>query len=115
LQSSYRYENRENTLSAVPEKALQHVVVNEFKYNFLSAGSISTKATFSRIQYNGQAQTSLGYIMLDGLLPGNNWLWSVQFERRLSRNVEMSLEYEGRQSATNKSIHTGRATVRAIF
>ena len=115
LQSSYRYENRENTLSPLAEKALQHVVVNEFKYNFLSAGSISTKATFSRIQYNGQAQTSIGYIMLDGLLPGNNWLWSVQFERRLSRNVEMSLEYEGRQSANNQSIHTGRATVRAIF
>ena len=115
IQSSYRFETRNNVLVSDGEKALQNMVVNELKYNFLSAGTISAKATFSRIQYNGQAQTSLGYIMLDGLLPGNNWLWSIQFERRLSRNVEMSLEYEGRKSATNSSIHTGRATVRAIF
>lgn len=115
IQSSYRYEKRENTLVPNGEQAKQHMFVNEFKYNFLSAGSISTKATYSKIQYNGQSQTSIGYIMLDGLLPGNNWLWSVQFDRRLSRNVEMSLSYEGRKPAGTSSIHTGRATVRAIF
>jgi hypothetical protein len=115
VQSSYRFEKRENTMLVDGEKSLQHMLISELKYNFLSAGSISSKTTFTRIQYNGQSQTSIGYIMLDGLLPGNNWLWSVQFDRRLSRNVEMSLSYDGRKPAGAPSIHTGRATVRAIF
>lgn len=115
IQSSYRYEQRKNTLGTYNELAQQHVWVNECKYNFINAGSINAKCTFSKMSFNAPTQTSIAYIMLDGLLPGNNWLWSLQFDRRLSRNVEMSLEYEGRRPAGNAAIHTGRATVRAIF
>ncbi|MGI9192753.1 MAG: hypothetical protein ACR2IL_11595 [Chitinophagaceae bacterium] len=115
LQSSYRYEQRNNTLGIENETAQQQVWMNECKYNFVNAGSINAKLTFSKMAYNAAPQTSIGYIMLDGLLPGNNWLWSLQFDRRLSKNVEINFEYEGRRPAGNATIHTGRATVRAIF
>jgi hypothetical protein len=53
--------------------------------------------------------------MLDGLLKGKNWIWHISFDRRLSKNVEMTLEYDGRKSSGVNAIHTGRASVRAVF
>jgi opacity protein-like surface antigen len=53
--------------------------------------------------------------MLDGLLNGRNWLWSAGLDKRVSKNIEMSLEYEGRRPAGSNVIHTGRASLRAIF
>ena len=53
--------------------------------------------------------------VLDGLLNGRNWLWSAGLDKRVSKNIEMSLEYEGRRPAGSNVIHTGRASLRAIF
>jgi hypothetical protein len=53
--------------------------------------------------------------MLDGLVNGKNWLWQISFEKRLARNIEMALEYEGRKSGSNAIIQTGRASLRAVF
>jgi hypothetical protein len=53
--------------------------------------------------------------MLDGLLPGNNLLWSLDFTKRLLNNVELNFQYEGRKPGDARTIHIGRASVRALF
>jgi len=115
IQSSYKYDFRKNAVQFGGEEAVFNSISMDLKYNFLSAGALNTRFTFSDIVFNGISNSTIGYTMLDGLQNGKNYLWGASIDKRLSRNIEMSLEYEGRKPALNPVIHTGRASVRAVF
>lgn len=115
IQSGYKFDERKNKQIYGNELATLHSLNLDMKYNILSSGSINVKGTFANIHFNGVANSTIGYTMLDGLQAGKNWLWGANFEKRLSRNIEMSLEYEGRKPGSSNPVHTGRASVRAIF
>ncbi|ULT43057.1 hypothetical protein KRR40_05920 [Niabella defluvii] len=57
----------------------------------------------------------MGYIMLDGLLPGTNLLWNLQLTKRLLNNLELNFQYDGRKPGATRTIHTGRASITALF
>ncbi|MBP6455805.1 MAG: hypothetical protein KA275_03655 [Chitinophagaceae bacterium] len=112
---SYRYEERKNTEEFGSENAFSNSFSFETKYNMPNSGSVFAKTTFSTIKFNGNENSGVGYIMLDGLQKGKNWLWQVTFDKKISNNIEMSIEYEGRKTQENAPIHIGRASVRAVF
>ena len=115
ISSSYRYDLRNNTESSLNEKAESHAANLSLKYNIPSSGIINSRFTYNNINYNGDANSSVGYAMLDGLQNGKNYLWTLSFDKRISKSIEMSLQYEGRKAGEAPVIHTGRASVRAIF
>jgi hypothetical protein len=53
--------------------------------------------------------------MLDALLPGKNYLWSVSWERRLGKGLELQLQYDGRLSPGKNAVHTGNLGIRALL
>jgi hypothetical protein len=53
--------------------------------------------------------------MLDGLLPGKNYLWSLGLTKRLMNNLELGFTYDGRKAGVSRSIHVGRASITALF
>jgi hypothetical protein len=53
--------------------------------------------------------------MLDGLLNGKNYLWSLTLNKRLLNNLELSFQYDGRKAGTSKTVHIGRASITALF
>ncbi|MFT3680289.1 MAG: hypothetical protein QM791_08435 [Ferruginibacter sp.] len=114
----YGYDSKKNT-GGYDEKAVSNNLVTEVKYNVLSSGTVNAKFTFNNIDFTyttgGSPNSTVGYIMLDGLLPGKNYLWNLDFTKRLSGNIEMNLQYEGRKPGEARTVHIGRATVRAIF
>ncbi|MFN2458251.1 MAG: hypothetical protein ABR502_08640 [Chitinophagaceae bacterium] len=115
IQSSYRFDNKKNNPLYGGEKSISNAINLETKYNVLQNSSVNGKFTINNIQYNHPTNTTVSYIMLDGLLPGQNFLWSVDFTKRLLNNVELNFQYEGRKPGEARTVHVGRAAIRALF
>ncbi len=115
LLTSYRYDKKNNSPIYGGEESLSNSISLESKYNVLQNSSINGKFTYNNIKFNYPTNTTVSYIMLDGLLPGNNLLWSLDFTKRLLNNVELNFQYEGRKPGEARTIHIGRASVRALF
>ena len=87
----------------------------EIRYTILQSSSIQGKFTYTNIKYPFATNSTLSYVMLEGLLPGKNFLWNLNLSKRLSNNLEINLEYEGRKPGTARPVHIGRASVRALL
>jgi len=111
----YKWEERTNMIGAVGERALIQSLQLDFRASMRSIGTLQGRGTFAAIDYNAAANTSISFVMLDALQQGTNWLWYLNWERRLSKGIEISLEYEGRKPGDNPVIHTGRMSVRAVL
>ncbi len=120
LVASYKFDNKKNLPLYGNQKSTSHSLNLESKYNILQNSSINGKFTFNTIDYKDPisgnvANTTVSYIMLDGLQPGKNYLWSLGFSKRLLNNLELNFNYDGRKSGTSKTVHIGRATITALF
>ncbi len=82
---------------------------------FRAATSLRMKGTFANINYTGSPNSAVAFAMLEGLQDGKNFLWNLTLDRQLSKVLQLSLNYEGRKTGTNRVVHVARAQVRAVF
>lgn len=119
VSASYKLETKINKPQYGGEKANSNSINVETKYNILQNSALSGKFTFDNIDYNSKqgnaANSTVGYIMLNGLLPGKNFIWNVTVTKRLLNNLELSIQYDGRKPASTRTVHTGRASLTALF
>ncbi len=122
IATTLKWKNSKNE-AASGEQATQVNANTEITWNpvskantngFKAATSIRAKVTFADIQYQGAPNSTVAFNMLDGLQNGKNILWSFNIDRQLSQSMQLSLNYEGRRTGT-RTVHVGRAQVRAIF
>ena len=85
------------------------------KLSDISKGVFQTEFNYVSIDYTGDGNNSLAFEMLQGLLPGNNFTWTATAQRKVSKNLQLNLIYNGRSSEGNNAIHSGGAQVRAFF
>jgi hypothetical protein len=115
----YRYGEKTNKVGSL-EKSTSNAVNTEIKYNILESTSLLGKFTYNNISFTSLEATpntnsTASYIILDGLLPGKNFLWNFDVSKRLSKNLEMNIQYEGRKPGSSRIVHIGRASVRALL
>ena len=115
LTGSIRYEQRDNEAAYGGQKATIRRLDIETRFSKPVTGSITARAGYSGIAYNGLSTAPVAYTMLDALQPGANFLWYTSWERRVTKGIELSLEYEGRKPGEGQAVHTGRMTIRAIL
>lgn len=119
LITGYRFSDKKNK-EGRGETSTSHSINTEVKYNILQSTSIQSKFTFNNITFRSadsiaSANSPAAYIMLDGLLPGKNFLWMIDLTKRLSNSLEINIQYEGRKPGSARSVHIGRASVRALL
>ncbi len=115
IETYYQYQLKKNTITFGGEKAVFNSLNIDAKYNTVSSTSLMAGFQFSNINFKGVDNTTVSYIMLEGLLPGKNFLWNISLTKRLINNLEISIQYEGRKPASIRIINTGTASIRAIL
>ncbi|MCU0387756.1 MAG: hypothetical protein MUE71_04015 [Chitinophagaceae bacterium] len=111
----YKYENKDGTSTAGPQTATINSLIAEAKYNVVQSSVLTGKFTFSNINFDGPTNSTVAFIMLDALQPGQNLLWNLEFTRRLANSFEISFNYEGRKAGETRTVHIGRAALKAIL
>lgn len=112
---SYDFSQQKNEAQYGGEKAISNAVISEAKFNSFSNTSLAASLTFNNISFTGQTNTTVSYIMLNGLLPGKNWLWGLSLTKRLINNLEITIDYNGRKPGDARTIHTGTMGIRALL
>ncbi|MBS1659841.1 MAG: hypothetical protein JST68_02190 [Bacteroidetes bacterium] len=117
----YRLTHKENSQQWGAQNYTSTAMNTDFKYNILQSTSIQGKFTMSNISYTvaggGKPSTTsaVSYTILEGLVPGKNYLWNLDLTKRLGNSLELSIQYEGRKPGETRVIHTGRAALRALL
>jgi hypothetical protein len=115
----YKFTDKKNQTGS-QEKSVSNAVSSEIKYNILQSTSIQARFTYNNITFSSlditpNTNSPSAYIILDGLLPGKNFLWNLDLTKRLSNSLEINIQYEGRKPGTSRIVHIGRAAIRALL
>ncbi|MFK7937565.1 MAG: hypothetical protein AB8G22_28875, partial [Saprospiraceae bacterium] len=112
---AYEFLNSKNILLNGGETAVNHDLNAEITFNQTTTTSIRTKFSYVQVNFDGEPNSPVGFAMLQGLQNGQNYLWNVALDRRLTKNIQLRLSYEGRKTGAARVVHVGRAQVAAIF
>ncbi len=113
----YKHNKKQNIMLEGFQKAELNDFGLEFKFNQLEKGSLTGKADFINITYNDaqNQNTPVAYEMLNALKTGYNYTWELSYQRNLSNNIQISINYSGRKTPDSKIVNIGGAQVRAFF
>ncbi len=111
----YKYNIKENIIKEGFQRAELNDFGLEFKYNQVEKGSFTGKINFISITYNDLENTPIAYEMLNALKTGYNYTWGLSYQRNLTNNIQISINYDGRKSPNSKIVNIGGAQVRAFF
>lgn len=110
-----RFSQKANAVQFGGESASVRDVGFTTKYNQSQKGSLQCQFNFIDITFDGSSNTPLGFELLEALKPGKNFVWSLGYQRSVSKNLQISVQYNGRQSEGSKTVHAGGMEVRAFF
>lgn len=111
----YQYQRDQNQLPETGEQSIKHDFTLEATYRKTAKTSIRTQVSIVDIKFEGDPSSPVGFAMLNGLQPGQNYLWNVNLERQIAKNILLSISYEGRKTGTASIVHVGRANISANF
>lgn len=115
MTAGYQYASMKNAQQLGGEEYKSSVLTTEAKYNAFSNTSLTGRFSYNQINFTGEVNSTVGYTMMQGLLPGDNYLWTLDMTKRIMKYLELSVRYEGRKPAETRTIHVGRVGVRAIL
>ena len=110
----YQYSNKENTIANFESLKQQKYGVS-FAFSNNQKAAISGEFNYFSNTYNGNPNTPVAYQMMEGLQPGKNFTWSLLAQKKLTKYLDLNLNYFGRKSETSKAIHTGNIQLKAYF
>jgi len=105
--SDDRYPVKE-TIAKINQQILR------FIYSFATLGRIRIEIERNEVLLN-QPETNFPYELTAGKPAGKSYYWRGSFDYSISKNIQATLNYDGRVEGRKQVIHTGRAQVTAFF
>ncbi len=110
----YQYSSKQNQI-AVMEALKQNNFGLSFTYNNPKAIALIGEFNYFDNDFTGNANSPVAYQMLEGLQPGNNFTWNLLAQKKLTKFLDLNLNYLGRKTEGSNTIHTGSVQLRAYF
>lgn len=110
---NYTYQNKNNVTGI--EKLNQSNAGFEIQWNDGSKSSLLGNFNYIKNNFEGNPQSVVGNQMMEGLKPGNNLVWQLMFQRQLNSFLSVNINYDGRKTEDNQSIHSGNVQIQARF
>src|SRR5690606_31658610 len=110
---NYPYQDKSNRTGL--EKLNQSNMGTEIQWNDGSKSSLLASFNYIKNNFTGNAQSVVGNQMMEGLKPGNNFVWQLMVQRQLNSYLSVNISYDGRKTEENKTIHTGSVQIQARF
>lgn len=89
-------------------------ILLRFNLSFLGTGRLRIEAERNELLAN-TSENFIPFEVTGGNQVGKNYYWRVNFDYRLSANLQTTLSYDGRLQGSSKIVHTARAEARAFF
>jgi hypothetical protein len=114
--AGYSYDEKLNVWEQESnEKALSHEGLLNVRYTRANSGNLDAEFRLINIDFVGKEQSALGYELLQGLRPGRNYTWRLNYQQKLINGLQLILMYDGRKSPEKAAVHTGRMQLNALF
>lgn len=110
----YNHVTKDNTTGNF-ETLEQNNLGISFTYNKADKVALTGEFNYFKNEFIGNSNSPVGFQMLEGLQPGNNFTWNLLAQRKLTKFLDLNLNYFGRKTETSKTIHTGTVQLKAYF
>ena len=110
----YNFKKMENKLIEFQQLQQQKIGAEYFFIN-KKQNQITANVNVFLNDFTGNANSPVGYQMLEGLQTGRNYTWNLLLNQKLNSYLNLNLSYLGRKSEASKTIHTGQVQLKAIF
>ena len=110
----YQYSNTENIIGSF-ETLSQNKFGISSNFSNKNAISINGELNYYKNKFTGNPNSIIGYIMMEGLQPGNNLTWSLNIQKKITKYVDLNLNYFARKTENNSVIHNGNIQLKANF
>ncbi len=110
----YKFEKNSNS-SPINENSKVHDLGLDLTWRQASNSNLQVRFNYVIISFDGASNSPIEFEMLQGLKDGQNYLWNINYTKRLSNNIDLIINYEGRKSEGNKLVNTAGVQMRAIF
>ena len=110
----YQYQKKDNSIGDL-EQLTQEKYGVSFTLTQNQKAAITGEFNYFSNDFSGNANTPVAYQMMEGLQPGTNFTWSLIAQKKLTKFLDLNINYFGRKSETSRTIHTGTVQLKAYF
>jgi hypothetical protein len=115
--ATYQFSDKKNkSTQEIQETAILHQLGLDFRFAKVIKTTFNANFKYTFIDYSGNANSPVGYEMLQALTPGSNLTWTLNWLQKIGEGLQMNMVYEGRNSeGLGRLVHIGRMQVTALF
>ena len=110
----YQYQIKDNSIGDL-EQLTQQKYGLSFTLSQSQKAAVTGEFNYFSNQFTGNSNSPVAYQMMQGLQPGTNFTWSLIAQKKLTKFLDLNLNYFGRKSETSRTIHTGTVQLKAYF